>query len=389
MLSIETFYRDSWIEIRLDAIKENIKQLQKTLHEETGIYAVVKANAYGHGDIQVAQIALEAGAYGLAVSLLDEALLLREKGVDAPILVMGYIRPEDAPIAVQNNITVTAFQKEWLQSVKEQDYKGALSIHLKWDTGMGRIGIRTKEELRELLKECKGSKIQLDGVFTHFATADEADVSYFHKQQERFDILMEEFQRHWKQEVKVHTGNSAASMRFPKKMHHVIRFGISMYGLYPSNDVKAIKPISLEPAFSLHSNLIHVKKLPAGESISYGATYTTTTEEWIGTVPLGYADGWFRKLQGMDVLVNGKRMPIVGRICMDQFMVRLDQPYPQGTQVTLIGKQEDQEITMDEVAEYLDTINYEIPCMISYRVPRIYVKDKNIVEVDNSLSIKG
>ncbi|KGX87834.1 alanine racemase [Pontibacillus marinus] len=387
-MSIETFYRDSWVEIRLDAIKENMKQLQKTLDDKTGIYAVVKANAYGHGDVQVAQAALESGAYGLAVSLLDEALILREAGVEAPILVMGWVRPEDAPVAVKYNITLTAFQTEWVESVKNQSYEGALSLHLKWDSGMGRIGVRTKEELHELLLSCQDEKIQIDGIFTHFATADELDLSYFHKQQERFEILLEEFNRHWNEDVEIHTGNSAASMRFPEKMHHVVRFGISMYGLYPSTDVKALEPIPLQPAFSLHSKLIHVKKLPKGESISYGATYTTSSEEWIGTVPLGYADGWIRKLQGMEVLVEGKRMPIVGRICMDQFMVRLDQPYPVGTKVTLIGKQMDQEITIDEIADYLDTINYEIPCMISYRVPRIYVKDKNIIEVDNSLSVE-
>jgi len=389
LLSIERFYRDSWVEIQLDAIKENIKQLQKTLNHSTGVYAVVKANAYGHGDVQVARAALETGVHGLAVSILDEALILREAGIEAPILVMGWVRPEDAPIAVKHSITLTAFQKEWIQSVKEQSFEGAISLHLKWDTGMGRVGVRTKEELLDLLVACHDEKIQVDGVFTHFATADELDLSYFHNQQERFEQLMEEFQRHWSQEVEVHTGNSAASMRFPEKMHHVVRFGISMYGLYPSTDVKALEPMPLQPAFSLHSKLIHVKKMPEGESISYGATYTTSSEEWIGTIPLGYADGWIRKLQGMEVLVNGKRMPIVGRICMDQFMIRLDQHYPIGTKVTLIGEQEGQEIKMDEVAQYLDTINYEIPCMIGYRVPRIYMKDQNIVEVNNSLSIEG
>jgi len=197
LLSIETFYRDSWVEIRLDAIKENMKQLQRTLDDKTGVYAVVKANAYGHGDVQVAQAALEAGAYGLAVSLLDEALILREAGVEAPILVMGWVRPEDAAVAVKYNITLTAFQTEWVQAVKNQSYEGTLSLHLKWDTGMGRIGVRTQEELHELLLSCQDERFKIDGIFTHFATADEVDLSYFHKQQERFEILLKEFNRHW------------------------------------------------------------------------------------------------------------------------------------------------------------------------------------------------
>ncbi|MYL36118.1 alanine racemase [Pontibacillus yanchengensis] len=387
-LSIETYYRDSWVEVRLDSIKDNIQRLQQNLRKQTGIYAVVKANAYGHGDIQVAHAALEAGAQALAVSLLDEALKLREEGVEAPILVMGWIRPQDVHLAAKHDISVTVFQKDWLEEVKRQSFTEPISLHIKWDTGMGRIGIRTKEELQAVLQEFTDSRLKLDGVFTHFSTADEEDVSYFEKQQARFEELLEEFQRLWSQPVSIHTGNSAASMRFPDQMHQMVRFGIGMYGLYPSSDVKAIDPIPLQPAFSLHSQLIHVKELPEGESISYGADYTTKGQEWIGTVPLGYADGWIRKLQGMDVLVNGKRVPIVGKICMDQFMIKLDQHYPVGTKVTLIGKQGSEEIEMDEVANYVDTINYEIPCLISYRVPRIYVKDENIIEIENSLSIE-
>lgn len=377
----EKFYRDSWAEVDLDAITHNIHELKQRLSGGTGIYAVVKADGYGHGDVQVAAAALEAGAERLAVALLDEALRLRQAGFTVPILVMGYTRPQDAAVAGAHGITVTVYQKEWVEQVESP-----VDVHLKIDTGMGRIGVRTTEEMDGVLRAIRENKnVGLTGVFTHFAKADDEDLSYYEEQNRRLEELLEHFTTKWTEEVTIHTGNSAASMRFPEQMHHFVRYGISMYGLYPSGDVKQEKPLALEPAFSLHSNLVHVKKLEAGESVSYGATYETTGEEWIGTVPLGYADGWLRKLQGAEVLVDGERCEIVGRICMDQFMIRLDRPYPIGTEVVLIGKQGEDEIETDEIADHLDTINYEIPCIISGRVPRVYKKDGETTAISHRL----
>ncbi|MDL4839062.1 alanine racemase [Aquibacillus rhizosphaerae] len=368
----QKFYRDSWIEIELDNIAYNINQLQSRLSKQTNIYAVVKANGYGHGDVQVAEKALQAGATGLAVALLDEAIRLRENGINAPILVMGWIRPEDAQVAANQNISVTFFQKEWLKQVKNLSFNESLKLHMKWDTGMGRIGIRDESVLKDILSELNDTRLELEGVFTHYATADEADEEYYRVQKNQFNQLLDVFRSNWSKPVIIHTGNSAASMRFPEDMYHYVRFGISLYGLYPSDVVKDEQPIDLKPALSLHSKLIHVKKIVAGESISYGATYKASKDEWIGTIPLGYADGISRKLQGQDVLVEGERAPIVGRICMDQLMIRLKSEYPVGTKVTLIGKQYNNEITMDEIAAKLETINYEVACMISNRVPRTY-----------------
>lgn len=381
----ERFYRDSWIDIQLNHIQYNIKQLKERLRPETEIFAVVKANAYGHGDKQVAEAAIEAGASRLAVAFLDEALKLRQAGITVPILVMGWVRPKDAPLAAEKDITVTFFQREWLEEAKQYDYSKPLKLHMKWDTGMGRIGIRTVAELHDLLKGLTDERFLLEGLFTHFATADEAETAYYREQQERFASFLSAFRAAWNKPVTIHTGNSAAGMRFPDDMQHYVRFGISMYGLYPSEEVKKERPIDLKPAFSLRSRLIHVKKLDAGESISYGATYTADKEEWIGTIPLGYADGIIRKLQGSDVLVNGKRMEIVGRICMDQFMVKLDKSYPIGQEVTVIGSQGEEEITIDELAGHLDTINYEIPCIITSRVPRVYKKGNQIVDLRNEI----
>jgi len=373
----QQIYRDTWAEVNLQAIEHNVQAIKAQLSETTEIMAVVKANGYGHGSVEVAQRALQAGATHLAVALLEEAITLREAGIDAPILVMGWVGAEHAPTAVKYNITLTMFQEQWLEDVPH-NLPQPVKVHMKWDTGMGRLGIRTVESLKSLIKKIKQQpNVQLTGVFTHFATADDEDLTYFHEQRERFQTLLDTFAKLWPEKIALHIGNSAASIRFPENMYHYIRFGVSMYGLYPSPAVKQEQTIHLKPAFSLHSRLSHVKKVTKGDSISYGQTYFAKEAEWIGTLPIGYADGWTRKLQGFHVLVEGKRMPIVGRICMDQMMIKLDQKYPVGTKVTLIGTQQAEEILADHVAHYLETINYEIPCMLTNRIPRIY-KDTDV-----------
>lgn len=370
-----TFYRDTWAEVNLDAIAYNIEQIKQKLPQYSNIIAVVKANAYGHGDVEVAKKALVSGASMLAVALLEEAIKLRNANIEAPILVFGRVSPKDTPLAAEYDITLTFFQKDWIRDVKKLSLEHQLKLHMKWDTGMGRVGLRTEEELREIVEELKGHpNISLTGIYTHFATADESDLTYFEMQQARFEQLLRVFNIIWTKPVAIHTGNSAASIRFPEHMQHYIRFGIAMYGLYPSDLIKSEHKINLAPAFYLHSRLIHTKKIAPGESISYGTTYTATKDEWIGTIPIGYADGWIRKLQGIEVLINGKRMYTVGRVCMDQTMIKLDKEYPVGTKVTLIGKQGNEEIELDEIASYLETINYEIPCMIASRVPRIHTE---------------
>jgi alanine racemase len=369
-------YRNTWVEIDLNAIEYNIKRMQETLPHQTKIIAVIKADAYGHGSVPVARTALNSGVKVLAVALLEEALELRDAGIVAPILVFGWVAPEAAGIAADNNITLTFYQKEWIEEVNKLTFNKNLKLHMKWDTGMGRVGIRTADELRQVVNELNGNpSIYLTGVYTHFASADDLDLSYFNKQSVRFEKLLTMFKQLWSQPITIHMGNSAASLRVPGEMYDYIRFGISMYGLYPSKAVKQEDNIVLRPAFSLRSKLIHVKKVSAGESISYGRTYKTKEDEWIGTIPIGYGDGWLRKLQGFSVLVDGKPQQIVGRICMDQTMLRLDQPYRVGTEVTLIGKQGNAIIEMDDVADYLETINYEIPCMINHRIPRLYKGD--------------
>ncbi len=374
----EPFYRDTWAEVNLSAIEHNIRTIKGNLHQDREVVAVVKANGYGHGAIPVAKTALEAGASTLAVATFDEALELREAQITVPIFVLGWVAAKFAPIAVEKDITLTCFQKEWVEEVATLDLQTPVKVQLKWDTGMGRIGLRSKEELTEVVHALnKTACIQLIGVFTHFATADEVDIQFYQQQYARFKEMKQTFDTLWnKKPVAFHVGNSAASLRFPEKMFDYVRIGIATYGIYPSDVVQKETTPHLLPALSLHSRLVHVKQVDEGSFIGYGNTYEASQGEWIGTIPIGYGDGWPRKLQGMEVLVEGHRMPIVGRISMDQTTISLDKKYPVGTKVTLIGKQKSDEILAKEVADYLDTIPYEVTCMLTQRIPRVYIKNK-------------
>ncbi|WAA14020.1 alanine racemase [Fervidibacillus halotolerans] len=378
------FYRETWVEIQLDAISKNIQNIRDFLPKETKIMAVVKADGYGHGALEVAKVALQSGAKQLAVAMLDEAVFLRNHGIEAPILVLGYCPPEYAKIAEMYDIALTVYQTDWLRKVKPQLNRGPLHVHVKCDTGMGRIGVRDEEEFKNLIHMIHMSReFQLEGIFTHFAKADSKDSSYYRKQLDKFIQCLETIDSKPKW---IHAGNSAASLLYEDSLFNMVRIGIAMYGLSPSPEIKKDLPISLHEAFSLHSKLIHVKKVGKGAKIGYGCTYTAEEEEWIGTIPIGYADGWLRALQGQTVLIDGERAPIVGRICMDQCMVKLPKRYPVGTRVTLIGKQGTEKISVDEIAEKLNTINYEVVCLISERVPRVYkIGEKTIKKVNKTL----
>jgi alanine racemase len=377
------FYRDTWAEINLDDISANIQSFKNHLPNQK-IMAVVKANGYGHDAYQTAVTALEAGAEYLAVAILDEALALRKQGISAPILVMNRIRPEYVNLAAENELSITVFHKEWVEEALNyiEENSRTLNLHIKIDTGMGRVGIKDNQELLELVSRiCESSEFRFEGIFTHFATADEWDSVLFDQQVERFTRQIQVLTEKEMTPPLIHCANSAGSLRRVEGPFNLVRVGISIYGLAPSGEMKMKLPFPLKEAFSLHTRLIHVKKLMPGDTVSYGATYTAEKEEWVGTLPIGYADGWQRRLSpGADVLINGERMPIIGRICMDQCMVRLSGEKEVGELVTLIGQQKDEVIEMDEVANLANTINYEIPCLISSRVPRVFVKNGRISE---------
>ncbi|WP_413627635.1 alanine racemase [Fructilactobacillus vespulae] len=366
--------RNAQLIIDKTAIFNNISNKIKRLKSGTEMFMVVKADAYGHGAVQVAAIAKAAGATGFCVALLDEAIELREAGfVEEPILVLGITDVELLPVIEKYDVTVTVSSLKWILDSKrlmpELNLHKPIKIFLALDTGMGRIGLRNLAEVQEFVGNVENDElINLQGVYTHFSTADSADNSYFEGQVQQFKKLMQGFKTKPRY---VSVANSATSLWHDYTGSNVIRYGISAYGLNPSGEALE-SPFKLEPALSFTSELVYVKKVTAESSIGYGATYQANEAEWIGTVPVGYADGVSRKMQGFEVLVNGIRCPIVGRVCMDQFMIRLPQEFAVGTQVTIVGKDHDQVITLQDLANQCGTIHYEIACGFSNRLPRVY-----------------
>lgn len=366
------YYRPTIAKVSLEAIKHNIQRLKEHIRPDVKVIAVVKANAYGHGVIQVSKAALEAGATMLAVATADEAVQLRQYFHDVEILVIGATPPNFAPYASANNILLTIFSPEWLEQAKAYGpFSEPLKVHIKIDSGMGRIGVVTKEELLTLYNAISSSEqCVVDGIFTHFATADEEDSTYFDNQSAKF---MELVQALPKKPRLVHAANTATVLvKNDVFQFDAVRYGISMYGLKPSSYVGEHLPFQLEEAFSLQTELVHVKKMLPGQGVGYGSTFIAQEECYVGTLPIGYADGMIRKLGGQTVLVDGQRCPIIGRICMDQCMILLPKAYNVGEQVILLGSQKGKTISIDEWAEKCKTINYEVPCIITSRVPRIY-----------------
>ncbi len=368
-------HRHTQVKVDLQAIKNNIKAEMDRKDPLTELWAVVKANGYGHGIIQVAQAAKQAGATGFCVAILDEALALRAAGITEPILVLGITEPEYAPLIAEKDISVAVGTQDWLDTaatiLAANDVTTPLHVHLALDTGMGRIGFQTPTELAAAVTTLNrpNTPFDFEGIFTHFATADQADDTYFTHQLNNWKALtavVDELPRY------VHVSNSATSLWHQACNGNVVRFGVALYGLNPSGQ-ELSAPYELQPALSLTAQLSFVKKLAKGKSISYGATYTAAEDEWIGTVPIGYADGYERRLQGFHVLVDGQACEIVGRVCMDQMMVRLPHEVPVGTQVTLVGTDGDQTITLQDIADYCGTIHYEIACGLAPRLPRVYV----------------
>lgn len=367
-------HRNTRAIIDLDAIKANVIAQKQRLTNNQEIFAVVKANAYGHGLVPVAQAAKKAGAKGFCVAIIDEGLALRNAGLTDPILILGVNPAHEVRIMAENDLAVAVDSLEFLHEAKEiltlNHLK--LKVHLALDTGMGRIGFFDAQNLQAATDFLAANKEQFDfeGIFTHFSTADSSDTAYFEKQAQKFNDLLKVVTN---KPQYIHQANSATALWHAPIKGNLVRMGISMYGLNPSA-ATLTATIPLKPALSFESEIVSVKQIEPGTSIGYGTTYTSQEKEYIGTVPVGYADGWSRKMQGFKVLVDGQYCEIVGRVCMDQFMIRLPKKYATGTKVTLIGENNGKLITVDDVAEYAQTINYEIICGISNRVPRVYLE---------------
>ena len=370
---MQEYYRDTWAEIDLDAITHNVKQI-KDLHPTKEIFAVVKANGYGHGDAEVSKVAIEAGVSCLAVSGLDEALRLRNSGIEVPILVLGMTRLKDVPLAAENNISLTAHDEMWIEHLVSLPLTTPIKVHLKIDSGMHRLGLMTEEQVQKNFNRLKTAPmVEVEGIFTHMATAD-SDKEYLGHQIETFKRLIANLDL---SDVKyVHLENTATLLQKEFDFDHGIRLGLGLYGINPDKEFIPIE-FELKPALKLLSNLVQVKKIKKGDKVGYGATYEAQEDEWIGVVPIGYADGWTRSHQGRHVIVNGYECEIIGRVCMDQMMIRLPKQFPMGTEVTLIGDG----MQVERVAAEVGTISYEILCLISDRVPRVYKQGGKTIAV--------
>ncbi len=366
--------RPAWADVDLAAIRGNVARIHGRLTGGAATMAVVKANGYGHGDIEVARAALAAGATWLGVILVDEGVRLRAAGIDAPILLLHEAPPERVDEALANDLVPCVFTEEGIGVVgAAADRAGRTArVHLKIDTGLNRLGA-PPEHLESVARAlAKESALEVEALFTHFAFADRPAHPFIDEQLARFAdacARLDGLGLSWRFR---HVANSAAAITRPDTHFDMIRLGIAMYGLSPGPDCDGV--VELEPALSLRARVAMVKRVEAGEAISYGHRYRLEKASTIASMPLGYADGWSRGLGGnAAVLIGGRRYPAVGTVCMDSFMVDLaDDDCAVGDEAVLIGEQDGARITADEIAAALDTINYEVVTRLSPRIPRLY-----------------
>jgi len=362
----------TWLEIDLNAIRHNVAYIKDLTGVE--VMAVIKANGYGHGARPAAQAAVQGGATWCGVARIEEALALRRAGIACKLVVLGYTPPSKIPEAIDQQIVVSLIDPELTHSYFEfaRINGGILKAHVKVETGMGRLGMLPKDVL-PFVKSLRGGPISVEGIFTHFAQADDPDSDYTRKQIRVFNQLLAELESADLKPPVVHAANSAAVFNYPEAHYNLVRPGNAIFGMSPSQQT----PLGPEfkPALMWKARLISVRGYPAGSGISYGSKYITSAQERIGVMPIGYGDG-FRRIDNQEVLVDGKRVKVVGRVCMDQCMLQLDAvPGAKvGDEVVLIGTQGSETISVDEVAARWSTINYEVVCGLADRLPRIYLE---------------
>ena len=368
-------------DIDLDAVRHNMEQMHRLTDPHTKLMAVVKTDGYGHGAIPIArELETIDYVYGYAVATEEEALALRGDGIKKPILILGYTFPEQYEALLQAQITPAIFTLEAAKLLSEMAERmhTTARIHIKLDTGMGRVGFLVSEESAdEIAQIAKLPHIMIEGMFTHFAKADETDKTSANRQLSEY-MHMADLLRERGVEIPLrHCSNSAAILDLPQANLDIARAGITLYGLHPSEEVH-LERMDMRPVMSLKSRVAHVKTLPEGYGISYGATYVTPSERRIATIPVGYGDGYARSLSNKgDVLIRGRRAPICGRVCMDQFMVDVtDIPdVCAGDEVTLIGTDGEEQITLEELGEKSGRFNYEFACDLGKRIPRVFYKN--------------
>lgn len=367
--------RDVWAEVNLSAITHNLTEIRRRVNKNVKLCAVVKANAYGHGAIPVAQCAINAGADYLAVATVDEGLELRAAGFTQPILILGLIPQTAANEVVAADLTQTVADFDLAKAICNAavNQNKIAKVHLKIETGMGRIGAAVEEVAELATMISMMPNVELEGVFSHFAAADSKDKSFVKEQLAIFQKALDAIQNHGIQIKIRHIAESAAILEIPEAHFDMVRAGIITYGLYPSDEVN--HTIELKPAMRLCARVAFLKHIKAGTSIGYGRDFIAERDSVIATLPLGYADGYIRAYKGFRVEINGKTAPVAGRVCMDQVMIDVTdiEGVRVGDEVTLFGSES---LTTDDAANHLNTINYEVTCLVSDRVPRVYINSE-------------
>jgi len=386
----------SWAEIDMDALAHNMREIRRITDPGCEIAAVVKADAYGHGAIQVAELLLKNGASRLAVSMVDEAAELRRSGITAPILTLGQTDIRRIPEVIEADLEQTVFSLDFARALSEQaaaDGK-TVKIHIKIDTGMNRVGFLPSEESYEqILEISRLPGISVTGIFSHFAVADTNDDEYTRMQFSTFTEALDILEKRGFPVPTRHICNSAGILRFPEMHLDMVRAGLIIYGMIPPGCPNPYTPVDLRPAMSLKSSVVQVKSIDIGQTISYGRRFAVSRESVIATIPIGYADGYARRLSNRaSALLHGQRVPVVGTVCMDMSMLDvtdLGEPVRVGDEAVLFGKQkingEDFCLPVDEIADLLDTVNYEITCLVGKRVPRAYVSQGEIIRMHSCI----
>lgn len=387
---MEKLLRPVYAEIDLDAIAYNMKNI-KNLVKDKEVIAVVKADCYGHGCLDVVPTLLENGASRLAVAVLTEGIELRNSNINAPTMILGYTPIYLAEEIIKYNLEQTVYDLEYAKELSEiaLNLNKKAKIHIALDTGMGRIGFLPNEKaVTEIAEICSLNGLEVLGIFTHFSTSDEKDKEYTYEQFKKFTDFNTKLSELNIQISLKHVSNSGAIMDMPETYLDAVRAGIILYGYYPSNEVNKEK-LSLKPALTLKARITRVQEMDKDMYISYGRTYKTKRKSLIATLPIGYADGYSRLLaKNAKVIINGKFAPVVGRICMDQCMIDVTDiggNIQVGDEVIVLGEQDNLKFNADYFAEIMGTINYEILCMLKYRIPRVYIKNGKIVTVRNYL----
>lgn len=379
-------YSRVYAKIDLDAIAYNMEQMKQNIRPETKVMAVIKADGYGHGAVQIAEM-MERWNYiwGFAVATLDEAVVLRTEGIQKPILVLGCVFPDQYMEMLKHEIRMNIYTEEMAESISRMAAREGKTayMHIKLDTGMSRLGFGINEQSAETIKRIsKMPNVNMEGIFTHFTKADEKDKSFTKKQIQEFVWMTERLKEKNVQFTYEHCSNSAGIIDVPEANFDIVRAGISTYGLYPSEEVDKTN-VKLKPALALKSHVAFVKEIERGTPVSYGGTFVAKEKMKIATIPVGYADGYPRSLSNKGyVLIRGKKAPILGRVCMDQFMVDVTQieGVSFGDKVTMIGKDGNEILPVEVLSELSGRFNYEFVCDLGKRIPRVYVRDGKIAE---------